>query len=397
MSYSQSALEAASGMKPGARITSDTMQQAAQGLVDTGAFGDLQVTVDGPANAISVTFKIKPLDAEHQLTATFDNFIWFTPAELEAGLRTRVPLFGTILPESGNLQDAVQTALSDMLKEKGVTATLSHAVFEPSAERPLRIVAYRVTKPAIVLQSVHVTGVSAEYAAAVHEREAKLAGQTFREGIERLTTAETLLEPYLKAGYLNAHLVNRTLTPTPAGTDLIKIDLTAAVDAGAPFHVGEIVWAGSPQMSTEAFTAASPLHSGDPASPVTLAKAVDLLATAYHKEGYNDVIVNPNAAVDPATSRVSYMFSATPGAIYRVHSITPVNLSPTQQKDYERGWLLKPGDIYNPEYIKNFLQQNTALRSFQGYSASYKAVSDPESHLVDVIVTFTRGPVVTVN
>jgi len=108
--YTQAALEAASGLKPGEKVTNDSLQQVAQRLSDTGAFGDLQITFDGPATAISIIFKITPIDPSHQLTVTFDNFIWFTPAELEAGLRSQVPLFAPVLPESGNLQDAVQVA-----------------------------------------------------------------------------------------------------------------------------------------------------------------------------------------------------------------------------------------------------------------------------------------------
>jgi outer membrane protein assembly factor BamA len=389
--YTQTALEAASGLKPGDKVNNDTLQQAAQRLSDTGAFGDLQITFDGPATAISIIFKITPLDPSHQLTVTFDNLIWFTPEELEAGLRSRVPLFAPVLPESGNLQDAVQTALADMLKQKGVTATLTHEVFEPSALRPIRIVAYRVKTPAIMLHAVNLTGISPEFSTPIRDISSKLTGRPYSEGLEKLTTAEVLLTPYLKAGYLNAYLTGRTLTPTTSSQDRIDVDLAAAVNAGAPFHVGDIVWTGSPQMSSEAFAAASPLHTGDLANPTTLAKSVDLLAAAYRKQGYADVIVAPKPAIDTAASRVSYTFTVIPGEVYRVRTLTPVNLTATQQSDFNRGWTLKAGDVFNSEYITNFLQQNTALRSFEGYSASFKAIRDPESHLVDVTVTFSRG------
>lgn len=395
--YTQAALEAASGLKPGDQATNDTLQQAAQRLSDTGAFGDLQVTFDGPVKAISIIFKIKPLDPSHQLTATFDNFIWFTPEELEAGLRARVPLFAPTLPESGNLQDAVQTALADMLKEKGVTSTLTREIFEPSAEHPIRIVAYRVKTPAILLHNINLTGVASEFSAPVHEIAGKIGGKAFNQGIERPTTAETILSPYLKAGYLNAKLAGLTLTPTASSTDRINVDLAAAVSPGVAFHIGDIVWAGSPQMSTEAFAAASPLRTGNLASPITLAKSVDLLAAAYRKRGYADVLVSSNPSLDVAASRVSYTFTVVPGEVYRIRTITPLNLTSAQQSEFSRGWTLKAGDLFNSEYIANFLQQNTALRSFDGYSASFKAMRDPESHLVDVTVIFSRGSILVTN
>jgi outer membrane protein assembly factor BamA len=175
--------------------------------------------------------------------------------------------------------------------------------------------------------------------------------------------------------------------------DRIDVDLAAAVSAGAPFHVGDIVWTGSPQMSSEAFAAASSLHTGDVANPVALAKSVDLLAAAYRKQGYADVIVAPKPSIDDAASHVSYTFTVIPGEVYRIRTLTPLNLNSAQQSDFSRGWTLKTGDVFNSEYITNFLQQNTALRSFDGYSATFKAIRNPESHLVDVTVTFSRGSV----
>jgi outer membrane protein assembly factor BamA len=395
--YSQTALEAASGLKSGDKASNETLQQAAQRLSDTGAFGDLQVSFDGPGNAISIIFKITPLDPNRQLTPTFDNFIWFTPQELQAGLRARVPLFASVLPESGNLQDAVQTALAEMLKEKGVAATLTHEVFEPTAERPIRVVAYRVKTPRIQIHAVRLTNVSTEFAGPIQQIAGKMVNTPFNEGIEKPTTAETLLSAYLKAGYLNAQLTGRALTPTTSSPDRIDVDLTASVEAGQLFHVGDIVWSGSPQMSTEAFAAASPMHTGDLANPVTLAKTVALLTAAYYKQGYADAIVTPGPMVDAAANRVSYTFNVVPGEVYRIRTLTPLNLTPAQQNDFKRGWTLKPGDIFNSEYISHFLEQNTALRSFEGYSAGYKAVRDPESHLVDVTVTFIKGSVTVTN
>ena len=396
-SYTHAALEAASGLKPGSHATNDTLQQAAQRLSDTGAFGDIQVSFDGPASAISIIFKITPLDPIHQLTVAFDNLIWFTPEELETGLRARVPLFAPVLPESGNLQDAVQTALGSMLIEKGVTATLNHEVFEPSAERPIRIVAYRVTAPAIRVRTIKLSGVSSDFAGPVQQIASKIAGAPFNEGPEKFTTTELLLAPYLEAGYLNAQLTGRTLTPTASSPGRIDVDLTATVDAGQPFHVGNVLWTGSPQISSEAFAAASSLHPGDLATPVALAKTVDLIAAAYRKQGFADVIVAPKPAIDAETHRVSYTFSVSPGEVYRIRTLTPLNLTPAQQRDFNRGWTLKSGDVFNSEYITNFLQQNTALRSFEGYSATFKAIRDPESRLVDVTVTFSRGSVQATN
>jgi len=42
-------------------------------------------------------------------------------------------------------------------------------------------------------------------------------------------------------------------------------------------------------------------------------------------------------------------------------------------------------------YLTTFLNKNTALKSLNGYSATYKALSDPHTHLVDLTITFAKG------
>jgi hypothetical protein len=65
-----------------------------------------------------------------------------------------------------------------------------------------------------------------------------------------------------------------------------------------------------------------------------------------------------------------------------------VNLNPTQKADFDKAWTLKPGDIYNESYVTDFLKNNSAVRSLEGLSASFKTVADPDAHTVELILTF---------
>lgn len=396
MPYPQAALEAASGIKPGDVITQDTMQQAAQHLSDTGAFADISMSLDGPIKAITVIFKVKAASPDNMLQASFNNLIWFTPAEIDAGLHSRVPLYGPTLPESGNLQDAVQKAIEEMLQQKSISATIKHEVIEPTAERPARYVDFYASRPSIRIHNLRFTGVSSDLAPAMRERMTKLIGSPLNDGISRLNTVDQLLAPYLANGYISAQVTGRTLTQVATTPDRIDVDLAGAIDPGTLFHIGEVTWAGSPQISSEAFAAASPLHSGNLASTDAVAKAVGLLTGPYRAQGYADVIVDPHPTLDAAAGRASYAFTVTPGEVYHIHTITSAGLTAAQQSDYDANWKLKTGDIFNPNYITSFLKNNTALRSFDGYSASYRATRDPDTHLVDVEVTFIHGGVITV-
>ena len=49
------------------------------------------------------------------------------------------------------------------------------------------------------------------------------------------------------------------------------------------------------------------------------------------------------------------------------------------------------GDIYNPDYITKFLTNNSALRALAPYSGAFKTVADPNTHTVEVVITFFKG------
>ena len=59
---------------------------------------------------------------------------------------------------------------------------------------------------------------------------------------------------------------------------------------------------------------------------------------------------------------------------------------------------MNPGDFYDINYMSTFLKQHKDLQALRGYSASYRALSDPNTHLVDLTITFVKGgTLITVN
>lgn len=104
-----------------------------------------------------------------------------------------------------------------------------------------------------------------------------------------------------------------------------------------------------------------------------------------------DVVAEAAPTADPTTHQVAYTVSVKPGEQYRVHEVTVNNLDPAARADFDRGFLMKTGEIFNPEYIRSFLKMNTALRALEGYTATHKAYADPNTHTVDLVLTFFRA------
>lgn len=388
--YVETDLEATCGLKSGVAFTAADLQAAAQRLMDTGDFDDVQVALSGPFKAITVTFTLKPYPAAQLLQTGFENFVWWQPQELATALQAKVPLFHGMLPEAGNLQDATTAALQQMLAAKGIRATISHRVIDPSVRHPNRTIEYRIDKPSIRLSAVKLIGVSPTFEPALDKARSLAIGKPYSEGLDGLNLKERILDPYQGLGYLDAEITRMDRVPS-LSSDHVDVAVSATVHEGEPYRVSKLEWAGSEIMSAAAFNAVSKLHTEDIASSKPLDASLEKLSAAYRSEGYMDAAVVAMPALDASTHHVAYMISVTPGQQYRLRSVNALNLSPAQRKEFDSAWKLRPGDLYDAEYVSNFLTKNTALRSFEGYSATYKANIDTVSHVVDLTLTVVRG------
>jgi outer membrane protein insertion porin family len=388
--YAQAQLEAAAGMHAGTRFKADDLGTATQSLVDTGFFAKVGATVAGLVDAAVVIFDIEPIDRAQMLHVGFENFVWLTHAELEDALHVKSPLFLDYLPESSALEDAFNAALTDALAAKGIAARVTHETVEPTVLHPERVIEFRIVSPHISVANVKLDGVSPDLAPLIQKSVNAAVRAGYNQGLAGETTEDRILAPLLDAGYIQALLTNVSLSPTLSG-DAASVVLSATLSPGEVYRISSIAYAGTPLLSAESFAASQKLHPGDIASRALLFQTLAPLDAAYRRQGYMDVIAEAVPDANPSTHRVAYTVSVKPGEQYRIHQVTADNLDPAAQADFDRGFLMKAGELYNPEYVTGFLKNNTALKALLGYSATFKAYADPNTHTVDLVLTFIHG------
>jgi len=389
--YHQADLEAALGVHSGQKLSVAGLQAAAQQLIDTGYFDDVGVGVEGTLGAAQIVLTLKPVAAE-QLTPTgFENFVWLSPEELAAAVHQAAPLFHGALPDAGNQADAINAALAAALAAKGADAKVTHATVEPSTNQPMRAVEFRVERPFVRVHSIVLQGASPEMAAGIEAIAQKLRGTVYNEGLAGETTQSRLLAPYNDAGYLDAKLTGVHYTTSAASAMTVDVDVTGTVDEGTPYRVASLDFAGTPLAPATTLTAAPKLHPGDIASRKLLLATLEPVDMAYRRQGYMDVVVQPGAVLDRTAHTVAYTVTVIPGEPYRLRSVNATGLDPAARKDFDRGWKMNAGDVYNVEYVTSFLKNNTALQALGSYNFAYKATADPMTHTVDLTLTFMRG------
>ena len=134
--YTTPELAAVSGLEAGQLLTQNSLGNAAQHLLDTGLFSDATIDYTGTGMRRGLVVDLKPIPLDKLLPASFENFVWFTPEELTAGIHAHVPLYRGVASDAGTLPDDIQSALQQMLAAKGITATLSHEIVEPTNTPP---------------------------------------------------------------------------------------------------------------------------------------------------------------------------------------------------------------------------------------------------------------------
>jgi outer membrane protein assembly factor BamA len=384
---SQADLLKVSGLHPGATATQADIQAAAQHLSDTGLFADIRFE----SSSTGLTYALNPIPPENSLPASFINFVWWSPADLKSALVARVPLYTGIVPLNGNLQDAIAAALKAMVAEKGVTANIVKIAQSDHPGATPTSIAFAIESPPIRVQSLTLVRTSPTMQAKLEQVIKDQTGQPFETNTTRQAIASGLTTAYHNDGYLDMTVVSITQAPpqvTPAGVGLA---MTATINEGPPYSLFQLTWPGSDVISTADFNKQVKMKPGDVASEAALHQSLSIISAAYVAKGFQDAKVQAPPTFDHLGHHVSYTIAVVPGPQYRIHAIKTVGLSDAQQKQFSSAWSMNPGDIYDAAYVNTFLTKNTSLSTLSGYSASSQALVNPDSHVVDLTITFVKG------
>jgi outer membrane protein insertion porin family len=385
--FSEADLLQITGLHAGAISTQAEVQAAAQRISDTGLFADVHFE----SNAKGLVYTLKPMPDDNLLPARFTNFVWWTPEELISTLKTRVPLYTGLVPISGNLQDSISTALKAMVAEKGITANIVAIPSLPGVGATPTAISFAIDSPEVLIHTLTLAQASPAMQAKLDKVIKLQTGKPFLQDTTRTGIASQVIEIYRNDGYLDAIVLDLTHSAPKTTASTIDLDLTATISEGEPYRITQLTWPGSDMMSAADFNKQAKLKPEDIASQGALRQSLAPLGHAYYAKGFQDAKIQALPTVDHATHHVAYTVRVVPGDQYRLHSVKAVGLSDEQHKQFDSAWHMNAGDFYDVNYLSEFLKKNSSLQALRGYSATWKAFSDPNTHLVDLTITFVKG------
>lgn len=388
--FSAEQVIAATGLKQGQIFNVKDLDAAAERLGKSGAFPDVSYSYVPQGGAIAVEFKVQ--EAAKFRECVFDNFVWLTRDEIQAGLKKELPLFIGVVPEAGELLDDISQALEKLSKEKGISVHVARRIDQATIGDPNWSHLYSAQGAEVKVQSVRFTGTLTVNPNDLQKETSGLIGREYSEFQSSLFGTVRLLPYYRERGYLQAKVETQApkILSHADGSSEYVVETVYAVTEGSIYRWDPPEWSGNLAIAPASLETATGMKPNEIANGKKIDEGWEAVQKEYSKSGYVEAKVSPEPVFDAQNLRVHYRVLVKEGIQYHMGNLT---VSGVPQKVADRlkdRWRLKPGDVYDASYPKDFVNKEVfpAVRGGGAPGAKVGVLAAPnrEQHIMDVTV-----------
>jgi len=377
----------ATGLKPGATVTKDDLQRGADRLAQLGPFAGVHYRYGDADAGVVVEYQLTDAPA---VPVWFDNFPWFTDAELISAVKSSVPLFDGAAPEHGTLLDDIADALQLALASRNVHTSVTHSlVTAPGSTEQVQ--QFRVDGVNVNVGSIDLSDPLARSDRGIQARLSDLADHPYSRTAIELFEFEQIRPVYLAQGFLRVRFNPPTTHLVGSGASA-RVAVTIAIEPGPPFAWNGVTWSGNTVILSPELNALITLKPGDPADEMKIEPIWESVHDYYARRGYLDASVTPHAQFDDAAKRVSYTATISEGPEYRMGKLVLTGLSIEGERRIRAAWQIQPGAIFDKDVYDDFISSGIK-QAFVGLPFHYEKVGrflqeDPKAGTVDVLLDF---------
>jgi outer membrane protein insertion porin family len=396
--YTDKEILAASGLEIGQDAADGDFKEAVQRLGESGLFSDVAYSYSSSSAGTKLEVQLADTDQSKLVPAHFENFVWFTDAELLAALQRRVPLFKQLLPIAGNLPDRVSEALQAILTEKQFPGRVDFLREGDQSSGSLNAIVYRVEEVSIRIRNVEFPGASPEQTLLLTTAARRLTGAEYGRSTLAAAAKFDLLPVYQQRGYLkaafgpsDAHVLPQSPSSDPQNLADVQVDAIVLVTPGKMYTTSSVDWKGNSAITTAEVAPLIHLPPGQPADAVGLLRDIESVARLYRSRGYMTIQVKPDAQFDEEKSTVHYELNIVEGDLYKMGELEIAGLDTKAKARMEAAWTLREGQPYNADYPKKFLEDTRDLvpRGVQ-WAVTVHETPDAKDKTVDVEIRFKQ-------
>jgi len=358
--YSEADIAAATGLQIGTPVTDDDFKKAARRLGDMGVFTDVAYSYSYSAAGTKVEFKLT--DGEKFVPVRFEDFVWFSDAELLERIKQRAPLFDGRLPLSGRLAEEVSDVLQGMLVERAIPGHVDFIRSGPS-NGPVDSIVYQVSDVLIEVRNIEFTGAAESEMAALKAASERLRNREYSRTTLNALVQKQLLPVYYARGYLKAKFgaPEPKVVPRPStqGNDevhnLTTVDVIFSVTPDRQYKLTALEWTGNHEFSTEQLAKMVRAEPGQPANTVKLGDNLKDIQKLYGSRGYVSASITPEAEFDDAAATVAIRLEVKEGAVYHMGELEFRGLDNSLTAKLRNAWKIRPGEVYDATYLTEYL------------------------------------------
>jgi len=364
--FTQEEVSAASGLQAGATVDEEEFRKAARQLGETGAFSAISYTFSYSSAGTKLAFQVT--DADKFVPARFADFVWFSDQELLQKLHERVPLFNGELPTSGRLPDQVSDILQALLVENRIPGHVEY-LRSADAKGQLEAIDYTVANIVIRIHGLEFPGASAPELPLLQAAAQKLAGNDYYRALLSAFVEHAALPIYHERGYLKAACAPpqpKVVKPSVSDTgdeksEITWVDVLLPVTPGQQYKLAGWSWSGNKNIPTDQFEPLLHAKAGQPANLVQIEDDLRAVQQLYGSHGYVTAAIEADAQYDDAAATAAFEFVVTEGAVYRMGELQFRGIDNNLTARLRAAWKLRPGDVYDAGYLKEFLPRARKL------------------------------------
>jgi len=369
--FTSQEVAASSGLPVGTIAHEEDFKKAARQLGESGAFSNVSYTYSYSASGTKLEYQVT--DADKFVPARFADFVWFSDKELVQKLHERIPLFDGELPTTGRLADEVSDVLQAMLVEGGIPGIVEYVRGGGQGEHVVSI-DYNVAGVSVRIHHAEFPGASAAELPLLQAAADKLSNREYSRAYMNSFIEHSLIPIYHEHGYLKAtcapaepHVVKPASSDATAsdtnenGPRPTYVDVTFPVTPGVQYKVTGWQWSGNKAFTTAELDPLLRGKAGEPADTVQLESDLRNVQELYGSRGYVTATIKANAIFDDEAGTVAYRFAVDEGSVFHMGELELRGIDNELSARLRAAWKLRPGDVYDATYLKQFLPEAQKL------------------------------------
>ncbi len=358
--YPEEAIAAATGLQMGTAVNDDDFKRAARRLGDTGVFTEIAYSFS--YSSVGTKLELHVTDAAKFVPAHFEDFVWFSDAELLQRIKQYAPLFDGELPVFGRLADEVSDVLQAMLVENSIPGHVEY-LRVGKQDGPIESINYHVNDVLIQIRNIEFTGAADADLPALEAAAKRLPDREYSRSRLSQLVQRQLLPVYYEHGYLKAQFgePQTKVVKQPAAENedgprnQTVVDVTYAVTPGPQYKLKSLEWSGNHEFPTEALQKMVRAEPGQPANTIRLGDNLKDIQKLYGSKGFITATIKTKASFDDASSTVSIRLEVTEGSIYHMGELEFRGLDNSLTAKLRSAWKIRPGDVYDSTYLSEYL------------------------------------------